>query len=135
MMKRRRHASSRISWLATNASNGIGASLVQMPPGERKSGMPHSVEMPAPVNGTIVSEIAIRSPSLSMAVLRSGAIMYAQAVIFARWSHAISAHHAARAQSRRRARLLLQQARAEGGPPPRGREGPLHAGLPRGLRG
>ena len=28
--------------------------LVHRPPGERKSGMPHSVEMPAPVKGTMM---------------------------------------------------------------------------------
>ena len=55
MAKRRRQASSRISWLARKSSNWIGRFLVQRPPGERKSGMPHSVEMPAPVNGTIRS--------------------------------------------------------------------------------
>ena len=32
----------------------IGLFLVHSPPGERKSGMPHSVEIPAPVNGTTV---------------------------------------------------------------------------------
>ena len=53
MAKRRRQASLRISWLARNSSNGIGRFLVQSPPGERKSGMPHSVEIPAPVNGAI----------------------------------------------------------------------------------
>ena len=41
----------RISALAMNVSNPIGWYLVHMPPGERKSGMPHSVEMPAPVKG------------------------------------------------------------------------------------
>ena len=51
MTKRRRQASSRISLLAMKASNGIGWFLVHNPPGERKSGMPHSVEIPAPVNG------------------------------------------------------------------------------------
>jgi hypothetical protein len=34
------------------ASNGIGWFLVHRPPGERKSGMPHSVDIPAPVKGT-----------------------------------------------------------------------------------
>ena len=53
MAKRRRQLSSRASWSDRNWSNGIGACLVHSPPGERKSGMPHSVEMPAPVNGTI----------------------------------------------------------------------------------
>ena len=57
MAKRRRQASSRISWLARKSSNGIGWFLVHRPPGERKSGMPHSVEMPAPVNGTITLRV------------------------------------------------------------------------------
>src|ERR1700738_255374 len=48
---------------------------------------------------------------------------------------ALSPHHAARAQSGRRARLLLQQARPQGGPPPGGREEPLHARLSRRPRG
>ena len=48
MAKRRRQASLRISWLETNSSNGIGWFLVHIPPGERKSGIPHSVEIPAP---------------------------------------------------------------------------------------
>ena len=51
--KRRRQASSRASALETNSSNAIGRLRVHRPPGERKSGMPHSVEMPAPVKGTI----------------------------------------------------------------------------------
>ena len=42
-----------MSWLAMKASKGIGWFLVHSPPGERKSGIPHSVEIPAPVNGTI----------------------------------------------------------------------------------
>src|SRR5205807_5936167 len=45
--------------------------------GERKSGMPHSVEIPAPVNGAITRAASTRSCSSSMAVSRSGAIMYA----------------------------------------------------------
>ena len=53
MAKRRRQDSSRASWLAMKSEKSIGRILVQMPPGERKSGMPHSVEMPAPVNGTM----------------------------------------------------------------------------------
>ena len=57
MANRRRQDSRRISALAMNCSNGIGWYLVQMPPGERKSGMPHSVEMPAPVNGRITRGI------------------------------------------------------------------------------
>src|SRR5262245_45878566 len=39
--------------------------------------MPHSVEIPAPVNGTITRAPSTRSCSSSMAVSRSGAIMYA----------------------------------------------------------
>src|SRR5882672_4336398 len=77
MAKRRRQASFRISWLARNSSNGIGRFLVQSPPGERKSGMPHSVEIPAPVKGTMTRAPSTSSCSLSMAVSRSGAIMYA----------------------------------------------------------
>src|SRR3954451_13596802 len=74
MAKRRRHDSSRASWLATNSSNGIGRLRVHSPPGERKSGMPHSVEMPAPVNGTIDDASAIMLPSASTPLRRSGAI-------------------------------------------------------------
>jgi hypothetical protein len=51
--KRRRQASARASALETNSSNAIGRLRVHRPPGERKSGMPHSVEIPAPVKGTI----------------------------------------------------------------------------------
>src|SRR4051794_36187145 len=72
--KRRRQASSRASELATNSSNGIGRLRVHNPPGERKSGMPHSVEMPAPVKGTMVAAAAIMSPSCSTPLRRSGAI-------------------------------------------------------------
>src|SRR5215475_4776925 len=57
--KRRRQDSSRASRLITNSSNGIGRLRVHKPPGERKSGIPHSVEMPAPVKGTIVLAPAI----------------------------------------------------------------------------
>src|ERR1700719_1639020 len=63
MAKRRRQDSSRASWLATNSSKGIGRLRVHSPPGERKSGMPHSVEIPAPVKGTILDAPAIISPS------------------------------------------------------------------------
>ena len=48
-----------MSWLAMNSSNGIGRYLVHSPPGDRKSGMPHSVEMPAPVNGTTTRAASI----------------------------------------------------------------------------
>src|SRR5215207_5196704 len=76
MAKRRRQASFRISWLARNSSNGIGWFFVHSPPGERKSGMPHSVEIPAPVKGTMACEVLKNSRSVSTAVSRSGAIMY-----------------------------------------------------------
>src|SRR5262245_35023293 len=82
MAKRRRQASLRMSWLARNSSNGIGLFLVHSPPGERKSGMPHSVEMPAPVNGAITRAPSTSSCSRSMAVSRSGAIMYAFPIRF-----------------------------------------------------
>src|ERR1700722_11251642 len=75
MAKRRRQDSLRASWLARNSSNGIGLFLVQSPPGDRKSGMPHSVEMPAPVKGTIVSASWTSSVRWAMAVSRSGAII------------------------------------------------------------
>src|SRR6185437_11846648 len=55
----RRQVSRRASAEARNASNGIGLYLVQMPPGERKSGMPDSVEMPAPVKATMLPASAI----------------------------------------------------------------------------
>src|SRR5436305_4512693 len=74
MAKRRRQDSSRASWLARKSEKSIGRILVQMPPGERKSGMPHSVEMPAPVNGTIDDASAIMLPSASTPLRRSGAI-------------------------------------------------------------
>src|SRR3978361_573695 len=57
-----------------NSSNGIGRLRLHNPPGERKSGMPHSVEMPAPVNGTIDDASAIKLPSASTPLRRSGAI-------------------------------------------------------------
>src|SRR5256886_11715127 len=82
MAKRRRHASSRISWLARNSSNGIGLFFVQSPPGERKSGMPHSVEIPAPVNGTMMRATSTSSPNRSMALSKSGAIIYAPVLPF-----------------------------------------------------
>src|SRR6185437_12017591 len=71
---RLRHDSSLASELAMNSSNGIGRFFVHNPPGERKSGMPHSVEMPAPVKGTMVDAAAIMSPSCSTPLRRSDAI-------------------------------------------------------------
>jgi hypothetical protein len=63
MSKRRRQLSRRASAEATKSSKSIGIILVQMPPGERKSGMPDSVEMPAPVNTT--TRLAARSSAAS----------------------------------------------------------------------
>src|SRR4051794_5947785 len=97
----------------------MGRFLDHSPPGERKSGMPHSVEMPAPVKGTMTRERSISFRSRSMAVSRSGAIIDTKTPSTKVFNHfrserigdAISAHHAARAQSRCGAGLLLQQAR------------------------
>jgi hypothetical protein len=52
MANLRRHASFRASSLLTNASNGIGLLRIQGESGDRKSGTPLSVEMPAPVKPT-----------------------------------------------------------------------------------
>src|SRR6516164_9203122 len=149
MTKRRRQDSLRASWLEMNSSNGIGLFLVHNPPGERKSGMPHSVEMPAPVNGRIVPAAWTMSPSRAIAVSRSGAIILDEPSFIttrpcltfyalirpAEVLDAVPAYDAARAQSRRGARLLLQQARAKGGPPPGGRQKPIHIGVSRRRRG
>src|SRR5215469_13987613 len=75
MAKRRRHDSLRASWLEINSSNGIGRFFVHNPPGERKSGMPHSVEIPAPVNGTMLPAAWTSSCRRAMARSRSGAII------------------------------------------------------------
>ena len=48
----RRQASSRISGSRRKSENSIGWFLSHGEPGERKSGTPHSVEMPAPVKPT-----------------------------------------------------------------------------------
>src|SRR5947209_14622423 len=134
MAKRRRQDSSRASWLARKSEKSIGRILVQMPPGERKSGMPHSVEMPAPVNGTITSEASTRSRRQAMAVFTSGAIMYSGPHGSDRTRNEvndeISAHDAARAQSRRCASFLCGPARPEGGAPAGGREEQVHTGVP-----
>src|ERR1700704_3987996 len=53
----------------------MGRLRVHNPPGERKSGMPHSVEMPAPVKGTMVEAAAIMSPSCSTPLRISDAII------------------------------------------------------------
>src|SRR3974390_742580 len=75
MAKRRRQDSLRASWLARNSSKSIGLFLVHSPPGERKSGMPHSVEIPAPVNGTMLAAAWTSSCRRAMALSRSGAII------------------------------------------------------------
>jgi hypothetical protein len=50
----------------------MGRFFVQIPPGERKSGMPHSVEMPAPVNGKITLASRIIAARPAVALSRSG---------------------------------------------------------------
>src|SRR5262245_60281732 len=57
------------------SEKSIGRILVQIPPGDRKSGMPHSVEMPAPVNGTMTLASSTSSRRRATAVVTSGAIM------------------------------------------------------------
>src|SRR3954469_7595600 len=57
--KRRRQVSRRASSEATNSSKYMGAIWVQMPPGLRKSGIPDSVLMPAPVNTTARRDCSI----------------------------------------------------------------------------
>src|SRR6202000_436072 len=64
------HIRSPRSELATNSANGMGRLRVHNPPGERKSGIPDSVEMPAPVKGTIIDASAIISPSCSTPLRR-----------------------------------------------------------------
>src|SRR5947207_8682499 len=81
MANRRRQDSSRASALARKSEKSIGRILVQMPPGERKSGMPHSVEIPAPVNGSTTRDASTRRRRKSAAVSRSGAIMTAPASV------------------------------------------------------
>ena len=73
--KRRRQLSSRMSRLARKSPKSIGFILVQRPPGDLKSGIPHSVEMPAPVKGTTTSAWSTSSRSRAIPVSRSGAIM------------------------------------------------------------
>ena len=75
MAKRRRQLSSRMSRLARKSPKSIGFILVQMPPGERKSGIPHSVEMPAPVKGTTTAACSTSSRSRATPVSISGAII------------------------------------------------------------
>ena len=49
-------------WRGTRRTGSAGSSST-IPPGERKSGMPHSVEMPAPVNGRTTVASPTRSCS------------------------------------------------------------------------
>src|SRR5947199_3677054 len=134
MAKRRRQDSSRASWLARKSEKSIGRILVQMPPGERKSGMPHSVERPAPVNGTMTSDSSTSSRRRAMAVFISDAIMYSgphgSNKTRNEVTHEISAHDAARAQSRRCASFLCGPAGSERGPPAGGRQEQIHPGVP-----
>src|SRR5580698_770222 len=59
--KVRCQASRRASSLCMNASKLIGFIRLQTPPGLRKSGMPDSVEIPAPVKTTVRVEPARRA--------------------------------------------------------------------------
>src|SRR5580704_16365018 len=56
--KVRRQASRRASSLCMNVSKPIGFIRLQTPPGLRKSGIPDSVDMPAPVKTTVRAEPA-----------------------------------------------------------------------------
>src|SRR3712207_4744737 len=60
MANLRRHASRRGSALFRKASNGMGLFLIHGLPGERKSGTPLSVDMPAPVKPAITFASANR---------------------------------------------------------------------------
>lgn len=66
MANLRRQASQRASPLARKASNGIGLWRIQGEFGERKSGTPLSVEMPAPVNPTTLRASRTRATSRAM---------------------------------------------------------------------
>src|SRR5215472_3768269 len=69
--KRRRQVSRRASSEARKSEKSIGAMRVQMPPGLRKSGMPDSVLMPAPVKKTMRRARAISSLSAATATAAS----------------------------------------------------------------
>ncbi len=58
---RRRQLSRRASAEDMNSLKWMGFILVQMPPGERKSGMPDSVEMPAPEKNDVARCLQPRS--------------------------------------------------------------------------
>src|SRR5215217_9588454 len=60
MANLRRHASRRASALFKKASNGMDLFLIHGLPGERKSGTPLSVDMPAPVKPAIIFASANR---------------------------------------------------------------------------
>src|SRR5580692_5415226 len=60
-------ASRRASSLCMNASKPIGFIRLQTPPGLRKSGMPDSVEIPAPVKTTVRAEPARRAARRAIA--------------------------------------------------------------------
>ncbi len=61
----RRHASRRASAEAMNSPKSMGRYFVQTPPGERKSGIPDSVLIPAPVNTTACRASTKYRPSRS----------------------------------------------------------------------
>ena len=63
MMNFRRQASIRASPLPRKTSNGIGLWRIQGLSGERKSGTPLSVEMPAPVKPATTEASATRFSS------------------------------------------------------------------------
>ena len=66
MTNLRRQASRRASSLRTKASKGIGLFSSQGLPGERKSGTPLSVEMPAPVKPVITDARPTRVRKLAI---------------------------------------------------------------------
>src|SRR5215218_3099769 len=66
----RRQVSRRASALARKSWYWIGAKRVQMPPGLRKSGMPDSVLIPAPVKTTISSLSRILAANSSAFIMR-----------------------------------------------------------------
>src|SRR6516225_2419372 len=74
--KRRRQVSRRASSEARKSEKSIGAIRVQIPPGLRKSGIPDSVLIPAPVKTTARSAPAISPASASIS--RSGGIAGAE---------------------------------------------------------
>lgn len=63
LSKRRRHDSMRASSESRKLSKSMGTCFVHRPPGLRKSGMPDSVLMPAPVKTTARRALAMRRAS------------------------------------------------------------------------